>query len=277
MVAASIIRKGTKSVPEEASIDALHELKELVRRNDDGAILSFITNPQNETLVKGLAYKEGARGFSVTVSDKRLVVYTVDGKKTLATLNLIGDESPASELQLHPNTARNGSGNIDFTVVLVSPKEDGNVGAIARLMRNFGFYSLFIVSPRAPLASEARRRAMEGLDILKKARVVSSLGQALADQDIVVGTSDQGVGKTRSYLRRSATSAEFIRDMPAFKGKIAIVFGPEDNGLCSDEIALCDALVTIPASKEFPSMNLSHAAAVILHDIYAATTELLRK
>ncbi len=81
-------------------------------------------------------------------------------------------------------------------VVLVRPKEDGNVGAVARVAKNFGADRLVLVAPRAKLGVEARRRSMAGLPLLKAAHTYSTLDKAVADADFVVGTTDLSTGRS---------------------------------------------------------------------------------
>ncbi|MGI0071186.1 MAG: RNA methyltransferase [Thermoplasmata archaeon] len=155
-------------------------------------------------------------------------------------------------------------------VVLVRPKEDGNVGAVARLARNFGGERLVLVAPRAALGPEARRRAMAGLALLKAARRVPSFERAVEGSDLVVGTTDMSTGRSSAYLRRSIPPERLGEMLLPVTGRVAIVFGPEDNGLSRTELAGCDVLVHIPARREFPTLNLSHAAAVVLYAIHRA-------
>ncbi|MFZ0891229.1 MAG: TrmJ/YjtD family RNA methyltransferase [Thermoplasmata archaeon] len=155
-------------------------------------------------------------------------------------------------------------------VVLVRPKEDGNVGAVARLARNFGADRLVLVAPRAPIGVEARRRAMAGLPLLNSAHLVSTFRRAVVDADFVVGTTDLSTGRSTAYLRRSVSPERFGEIVRSLSGRIAVVFGPEDNGLGRTELHQCDLLVHIPARREFPTLNLSHAVAVVLYAIHRA-------
>ncbi|HTZ61458.1 MAG TPA: RNA methyltransferase [Thermoplasmata archaeon] len=155
-------------------------------------------------------------------------------------------------------------------VVLVRPKEDGNVGAIARLARNFGAERLVLVAPRARVGPEARRRSMAGLGLLKQARRAPSLARAVAEADLVVGTTDLSTGRSTAYLRRSIAPERLGEILVPVLGRVALVFGPEDNGLSRDELALCDLLVHIPARREFPTLNLSHAVAILLYAVHRA-------
>ncbi|MGA8543370.1 MAG: RNA methyltransferase [Thermoplasmata archaeon] len=155
-------------------------------------------------------------------------------------------------------------------VVLVRPKEDGNVGAVARLARNFGAERLVLVAPRAPLGPEARRRSMGGIALLTSARKVPSFARAIEDADLVVGTTDMSTGRSSAYLRRSMSPERLGELLVPVSGRVAVVFGPEDNGLSRSELARCDLLVHIPARREFPTLNLSHAAAVVLYAVHRA-------
>jgi len=152
-------------------------------------------------------------------------------------------------------------------LVLVRPKEDGNVGAVARVARNFGVDGIVLVAPRAALGPEARRRSMMGLDLLEHARVVPTFEAAVAGADLVVGSTDTSTGRSNAYLRRSVSPERLGEMLRPLEGTVAIVLGPEDNGLGRDELRRCDLLVHVPARREAPTLNLSHAAALILYGI----------
>src|SRR3990170_1202770 len=139
-------------------------------------------------------------------------------------------------------------------VVLVEPKNEGNVGAVARAMRNFDVADLVLVRP-CPIGDEARKRAMHGADVLEAARAVETFEEGLRGADLVVGTS----GPPRDLASKVA----------AMDGTLALVFGREDFGLLEEEIRACDLLVTIPASEDYPILNLSHAATILLYELFA--------
>ena len=160
-----------------------------------------------------------------------------------------------------------------LNVVLVRPKEDGNVGAVARVARNFGAEKLTIVAPRAKLGSEARRRAMAGLPLLESAATFSTLKRAVAGSDFVVGSTDTSTGRSSAFLRRSVSPERLGETIRPLTGEVAIVLGPEDNGLGREELAICDLLVHIPSRRDFPTLNLSHAAGLILYAIHRARHE----
>ena len=155
-------------------------------------------------------------------------------------------------------------------VVLVRPKEDGNVGAVARAARNFGIPKLTFVAPRAELGPTARRRAMGGLKLLESARIVRTFPEAVAGTDLVVGTTDLVTGRSTAYLRRSVPPERLGTALRGVVGRVALVFGPEDNGLSRAELDRCDLLVHVPARRDFPTLNLSHAVAIVLYELHRA-------
>jgi tRNA/rRNA methyltransferase len=155
-------------------------------------------------------------------------------------------------------------------IVLVRPKEDGNIGAVARIGKNFGADRLVLVAPRAKVGPEASRRAMAGGVLLKAAKRARTLEEAVDEADLVVGTTDLSTGRSNTYLRRAVTPERLGEALLSLSGRVALVFGPEDNGLNREELARCDLLVHIPARREFPTLNLSHAVAVVLYATHRA-------
>lgn len=147
--------------------------------------------------------------------------------------------------------------------MLVELKHEGNVGAIARVMKNFGFRELRMVN--CALGEEARKRAMHANDILASAKQFSSFDAAIEGLDIVAGTSGVVSDKERHYLRHPITPEGFLRKYRRFEGKIGLVFGREDFGLLNEELAKCDVVINIPTTEDYPIMNVSHAAAVLLY------------
>jgi len=154
-------------------------------------------------------------------------------------------------------------------VVVVEPKYEGNVGALARAMKNFGVMDLRLVRP-CPIAEEARRRAMGGIDILDAAKTYDTFKAAVKDLDLVVGTSGIASRGEKRFARVAITPRELSGRVAELDGDIALVFGREDYGLYQEEIEACDILVTIPADSEYPILNVSHAAAIALYEIHLA-------
>ncbi len=154
-------------------------------------------------------------------------------------------------------------------VVLVEPKNEGNIGAVARAMRNFGAMDLVLVNP-CPIGDEARKRSMHGVDILEAARTVDSLAKAVADADLVVGTSGIDTTSEKHFARIAIPPRELATRLAPMDGTVALAFGREDFGLFEDELLGCDLLVKIPAADEYPILNLSHAVAIVLYELHAS-------
>lgn len=155
----------------------------------------------------------------------------------------------------------------DIRVVLVEPQNEGNVGAVARVMKNFGAEDLVLVNP-CPLGPEAWKRAMHGASILDASKSVPDFGDAVRGTDLIVGTSGVATSSEKRFARIPIAAAELGERVAVIGGTIALVFGREDFGLLSSDVKKCDLLVTIPASKEYPILNISHAAAIVLYELF---------
>jgi tRNA/rRNA methyltransferase len=153
-------------------------------------------------------------------------------------------------------------------VVLVRPHYAGNVGAAARVMRNFGLRELVLVDPVAdPRSMDAVMMATKGLDILTSARKVSTLAEAVAECTFVLATSGEVGGNVRKGFWGTPEEK-----LPALldaldHGPAALVFGPEPHGLTLDEIAACHGMVFVPADETYPSLNLAQSVAIVLYEL----------
>jgi TrmH family RNA methyltransferase len=142
----------------------------------------------------------------------------------------------------------------------VGVTNSGNVGAIARSMANFGFSKLILVNPKCNhLSQTSRNRAKWAQDVLKKAKIMKKIPKF----DTLVATTAQ-IG-TDYNIPRSPISPKQLSSV--CKGKIGIMFGRESSGLTNEEILQADFVVSIPASKKYPVMNLSHSVSVILYEL----------
>lgn len=154
-------------------------------------------------------------------------------------------------------------------VVLVEPKNEGNIGAVARAMRNFDVEDLVLVNP-CPIGDEARKRAMHAVEVLERARTLKQLDAAVKDADLVVGTSGIDTKSEKRFARIAITPRDLAQRVAPMGGTVALLFGREDYGLYEKELSKCDLLVAIPASKEYPILNISHAATIVLYELFAA-------
>lgn len=156
-----------------------------------------------------------------------------------------------------------------FAFVLMRPKAAGNIGSAARAIKNMGFSDLRLVAPEAaPTSRAASAMAVHARDILDRARTFDSLGGAVADCTLTIGTTcREGLYRSSVVPVRDA-AAELVRMAEA--NRIAIIFGPEDTGLTNRELKHCQRLVAIPASPAYLSLNLAQAVIVVAYEIMMA-------
>lgn len=155
----------------------------------------------------------------------------------------------------------------DVSVILVEPKVEGNIGAAARAMKNFGISDLRLVKP-CDVGDDAYKRAMHAGDVLDNARSFKNLDVALKDIDYIIGTSGIESISDKKYLRKNITPKELASKTTEIEGMSGVLFGREDFGLYNAELEKCDVVVTIPSHPDYPILNLSHSVAVILYELF---------
>jgi tRNA/rRNA methyltransferase len=157
-------------------------------------------------------------------------------------------------------------------VILLEPEKPGNIGAIARSMKNFNLDDLWIVNPKTRINGDAIAYSMRGLQILESARIVPTLDQALENVDLVIGTSSVVARSSSNILRVAIAPKQLAERVAGAKGTVAIVFGRESSGLTNQEAEACDFMVTIPANDEYNVLNVATAASIIFYEIFQATS-----
>lgn len=169
---------------------------------------------------------------------------------------------------------------MDFVVICVGTSHPGNVGAVARGALNFGVKELRFVAPRCDIhCDEALSRSVHAKDLLLAATTYPDLESAIHGTSIRVATSARQTTADNRFLRKPIDVREWAESVADLDGTIALVFGREDSGLNSEEVNLCDQLVTIPTS-DYASLNLAHAVTVLsyeLHRTMAASITPARK
>jgi len=161
-----------------------------------------------------------------------------------------------------------GEKNISkFYIIIVEPKYSGNIGAIARAMANFDFDKLILVKP-CRLDDECYQRAMHAKKILDNAKIFKTFDGAIENIDYLIATSSIETYNDKKHLRIASNLEDLSDKILGIGGNIGLIFGREDYGLFNEEIAKCDALLKIPTSDSYLSLNLSHAVAVVLYSIY---------
>lgn len=150
-------------------------------------------------------------------------------------------------------------------IVLVEPREAGNVGAVARAMKNFGFAELWVVGEHPELLPVAGWWASGADDLLAEARFAATLGEAIADAHVTVATTSMR-GRTTPVTFSPKTLAAKFASLAADQ-VLALVFGREDSGLTREELVLCQHTAAIPANDRFPTMNLAQSACVFCYEL----------
>ena len=153
-------------------------------------------------------------------------------------------------------------------IVLVNTSHPGNIGATARAMKNMGLSRLALVNPVEFPSGVAVGRAASALDVLEQAQVVNTLGEAIADCALVIGSSARSRSLPWPMLTPEQSAAKLIKESQS--AKVALVFGREDSGLNNEELQLCHFHVQIPASPEYSSLNLAAAVMVLCYEIRRA-------
>ena len=150
-------------------------------------------------------------------------------------------------------------------IVLVEPLIAGNVGAVARIMANFGIDDLALVKG-GEITGDGFARSKSGRPILEKLQRFETMQEALADCDIAIATSGiKPEGDKRWF--RAPQNVKKINKLIDSRNKPALVFGRENYGLYKDELALCETTITIPTNSDYPVLNLSHAVGIVLYEI----------
>ena len=159
-------------------------------------------------------------------------------------------------------------------IVLVGTSHPGNIGASARAMKNMGLSQLVLVNPLEFPSDQAVWRAVGAADLLEKAKVVSSLDEAVADCSLVIGTSARG-RRIPWPVFEPRRCAEVIAKEPE-NSSVAVVFGAEKMGLSNDDLHRCNYHLTIPVNPEYSSLNLGAAVQVVCYELRMKQLELLK-
>ena len=153
-----------------------------------------------------------------------------------------------------------------FCVVLDSPENPDNIGAVARAMKNMGAGDLRLVNPPAGWREMGKKMAVGASDLLSEARIFESLKDAVGDTCFVLGTTRRFGTKRRVFLEFDK-AIDKVRCLDK-KSKAAIVFGRESKGLSNESLRVCDWYTAIPSNPEFPSINLAQAVMIFCFSLY---------
>ncbi|MDH4126544.1 MAG: RNA methyltransferase [Gammaproteobacteria bacterium] len=158
---------------------------------------------------------------------------------------------------------------MSMRIVLVGTTHPGNIGAVARAMKNMGLSDLVLVRPKIFPHAKATARASGALDVLQNARVVETLPEAIKDCVFVAGASARS--RTLSWPTLAPRDCAQKFQQLSQSGAVAAVFGPEKSGLSNTDLDHCDALLTIPTDPDFSSLNLAMSVQVFAYELLLAT------
>ena len=156
--------------------------------------------------------------------------------------------------------------NLDnIRIVLVNTSHPGNIGGVARAMKNMGLSRLYLVEPRQFPDEQADWRAASAIDVLEGAVVTQSLEEAVGDCQFVVGTSarERRIPWPLLDPRQCAERMAPLSD----NEQVAVLFGREDRGLTNDELKVCNLHLNIPTSEDYSSLNLAMAVQIVCYEL----------
>ena len=156
----------------------------------------------------------------------------------------------------------------DIRIVLVAPSHPGNIGAVARAMKNMALHELLLVQPKEFPHPEVRARASGADDVLTAARVVASLGEALEGCGFVAASTSRDRDQYFRVIDVRAAAVRILEE--SRRAPAALVFGPERTGLTNEELETAHALIRIPANPAYPSLNLAMAVQLVAYELFRA-------
>ena len=161
-----------------------------------------------------------------------------------------------------------------ITLILTRPKYPGNIGSVARAAKNMGIHRIRVVKRGDPDMEEIYPQIHKmathlAADVVEKIEFFQTIEEAIADATYIVGTTAR-FGTARRPVIDPVEMAERLIDVSQ-NNHVAIVFGPEDAGLSTQELQCCHDFVAIPTSDAFRSINLSHAVMIICYELFKAS------
>lgn len=152
---------------------------------------------------------------------------------------------------------------------MVETSHPGNIGAVARAMKNMCMSELYLVAPKIFPSADATSRASGADGLLASAKCCDSLQEAIADCQIVIGASARS--RTIAVPEESPRICAERLAVEAQDKKVAILFGRENSGLKNHELDLCQTLLTIPSNAEYSSLNIAAAVQVVCYELLVAS------
>ncbi|MBV9914261.1 MAG: RNA methyltransferase [Sinobacteraceae bacterium] len=161
--------------------------------------------------------------------------------------------------------------SVNIRIVLVEPSHPGNIGAVARAMKNMALEQLILVRPKLFPHAEATARASGADDILAAARVVASLDEALENCGFIGATTSRERDQNFRVLDVREAAVRLVSE--ARRAPAALLFGAERTGLTNEELDAAHVLIRIPANHAYLSLNLAMAVQLVAYELFRACSE----
>jgi tRNA/rRNA methyltransferase len=159
---------------------------------------------------------------------------------------------------------------MNITLILIEPENPGNTGAILRSMKNFDQKDIILVNPKFDINSdELRNRAKWANDLVKKIKIIKyDMKKLRKSFDYLIATTAI-IGRDYNLPRSPVSAEQFAQQLHKIKKrKVGLMIGRESSGLSNNEISFADYIVTIPTSKKYGTMNISHATNILLYELF---------
>ena len=161
-------------------------------------------------------------------------------------------------------------------IVLVETSHPGNIGSVARAMKNMGLANLALINPKKFPHQEATALAGNATDVLDNAKIFSSIQEAIKNSKVIYATSARD--RTIEWPTLTANdAASEIQELATNKIEVSILFGREDRGLTNEELQLANKHLIIPAHPDYPVLNIAMSAQVICYELYQAAHDIPNK
>jgi len=151
-------------------------------------------------------------------------------------------------------------------LVMVAPQDIVNIASAVRLARNFDLAGIRLVNPEVFDPWRIEGIAHNTADVVARIRICSTLAEALEDTVYSVALTARGRAAKRTVLEPREAAGELVAQADA--GPVAMVVGREDKGLTNDELDFCRALVSIPTSRDYTSLNLAQAIGIMSYETW---------
>lgn len=162
----------------------------------------------------------------------------------------------------------------NINIILKDTRYSGNIGSVARAMKNMGIKNLIVVNPRSYIEEEALKLAVNADDIISNIKIVSDFKDAISNMELLIGTTEGSrLSPSDTRLKTSRQIVDEIFKFPP-DTKIGYIFGSENNGLTNEDMKWCNYIVSIPTSKEYSSINLAQSVMICIYELFISISNI---